>query len=108
MSDEDRERTVARTVVPIFATLVGLAAVCSVVLILVFAGMCTIPAGEERADCFGAVVRWLAQGALSLTLAVCAILVARKARTAQNAWSGGILLLIVAVLVSPAIAALVD
>jgi hypothetical protein len=108
MSDVDRERTVARTVVPIFAALVGLAAVGSMVLILIFAGMCTIPAGEEKADCFGAVARLLAQGVISLALAVCAVLVARKARTAQNAWSGGIVLLIVAVLVSPAVAALVD
>jgi hypothetical protein len=108
MSDADREHTVARKVVPIFATLVGLAAVCSMVLILIFAGMCTVPAGDEKADCFGAVFRLLAQGAISLALAVCAILVARKAKTAQNAWSGGILLLIVAVLVSPPVAAFVD
>jgi len=52
-------------------------------------------------DCYYRPLWSLGAAAVSVALAICSIVVAMRARTAENAWKGSIVLLIAAVPFSP-------
>lgn len=52
-------------------------------------------------DCHQRILWPLGGAAVSVALAICSIVVAMRARTAENAWKGSIVLLIAAVPFSP-------
>lgn len=56
---------------------------------------------DTVSDCNRDLVWEIVRSAVSIALAVCAMLAAIKVRTAANAWKGGIVLLIAATIASP-------
>jgi hypothetical protein len=102
MSDADSGLTVARVVVSIIAGIVIAAAFLAMFLVYGFSGMCVSMGEANRADCEFDVVESFVRGGISVVLAIGAILVATRAKTAGFAGGGGILLVIAAAVPSPA------
>jgi hypothetical protein len=99
MSGGGKEPSAARAVVPILAIIVLAATILAMLLTVGLRPMC-----EYSAECYRDADWSLVRGGISIVLAVGAILVASRARTAQILWSGGVLLLIGAVAASPVLA----
>lgn len=59
------------------------------------------PTTDTYTDCYQENLWPLVGAAVSVALATCSIVVAMRARTAENAWKGSIVLLVAAVPFSP-------
>jgi hypothetical protein len=99
----EREPSAARTAVPIFAGLVILADMvwAAVALRLAASDVCVATDPHAVDDCRQRLVWQAGFLGLSVAFAACSIAVAVRARTAENAWKGGIVLLIAALVFSP-------
>jgi ABC-type Fe3+ transport system permease subunit len=102
MAEGEREPSAARKIMPIAAMFLIVPTVMLALGLATLSELCEDGSPTDVVTACHQRTLWsLGGAAVSVTLAICSIIVAVRARTSENAWKGSIVLLIAAVPFSP-------